>query len=674
MRNLQLVWILLLCVCMSAFSQNFKYGKVSKEELEENVFPKDSSVNAAYLYKYRRTYFEYDAEKGFLHRTRVHERIKIYNKEGFNFATKTIGLYIGRRGGEEEQISGIKGSTYSLKGGKPVFKKLTKGAIFKKNINKFTNEVKFTMPDIKPGCVIEYKYEITSPFWSNIDEFVFQHSIPVKKLNARFEVPEYYNFKLNTKGFLMVKPEKDSKSSTLAYKYAIPITENALNDPIQHYSTGEVDYTTDIFEYDLDNVPALKQEPYTNNIRNYRSSVKYELSSVNMPDSPIKYYTRTWEDVTKTIYKRSSFGGELSKTAYYQNDIKELIKAENNSAKKVALIFNFVKSHMKWNGFYSIYSNGVKNAYKSKLGNSADINLMLTSMLRYAGVNANPVLVSTRNHGIPLFPTKEGFNYVVTWVKLPDGATLLLDATAKLSAPNVLPFRTLNWKGRIVAENGGSSFINLYPKAVSKSITNIMLNIDENGAVRGGCRNTRTNHRALSFRKKYRSKGKDNYVEALEHTYNDMEVTDYEVTNMMKLSKPVLESYKFNLEGQADVIGDKLYFSPMFHLREIENPFKLEKREFPIDFGYPLLKQYRASITIPEAYKVEHVPEPTSFALPDNLGKFSYKVSTSGKNIQVVISQQINASIVSPLYYSALKTYCDMYLKKEAEQIVLTKL
>jgi hypothetical protein len=62
-------------------------------------------------------------------------------------------------------------------------------------------------------------------------------------------------------------------------------------------------------------------------------------------------------------------------------------------------------------------NEGVKKAYKDKTGNVAEINLMLTAMLRYAGLNANPVLVSTRSNGIAIFPNRTAFNYVIAAVE-----------------------------------------------------------------------------------------------------------------------------------------------------------------------------------------------------------------------------------------------------------------
>ncbi|WP_298495738.1 DUF3857 domain-containing protein [uncultured Algibacter sp.] len=662
-----LVLLISLCFSITAFAQDYDFGKVSKEELLEKFNPLDSTANATYLYKNRRTYFQYNQGEGFEQITEVHERIKIYNQEGFDYATKQIRLYVS--GNSKEEISGIKGYTYNLKGGKIEDFKLSKNGIFDSELSKYANQVKFTMPNIKPGSVIEYKYRILSPFISNVDEFILQHDIPIKKLEARFEAPEYFSFKINVKGYLSVAPVVETKRDKIIFQ------NKERNYGVQGttFSTSNLDFDKKVDTYNLDNIPALKEESYVNNMDNYRSSVKYELSYTKFPNSNIEYYSTTWEDVVKRIYKSSDFGSELDKKGYYEDDIDALISSVSDPATRVAVIFNFVKSKIKWNGYHGYYTDkGVKKAYKEQVGNVADINLMLTSMLKYAGLNAYPVLVSTRRNGIPIFPTREGYNYVVSYVKLIDGV-VLLDATSKYSEPNVLPYKVLNWQGRVISEHGGSTLIDLYPKQKSKNSIAMMATLSENGDIDGGCRSIKTNHRALTFRESYNDVNKDEYLEKLENEYNGIEIADYEVKNDLDLSKPIVESYKFVKESQADIIGDKIYFSPFFFLKTSESPFKLEKREFPVDFGYPSMTSYRIIINIPEGYKVESIPEPVAFMMPDNLGVFKYNISANGNKVQLLVDSEINESIISSIYYDALKAYFSQLVEKEAEQIVLTK-
>ena len=255
------------------------------------------------------------------------------------------------------------------------------------------------------------------------------------------------------------------------------------------------------------------------------------MSYTKFPQSPVKYYSTTWEDVVKTIYESPSFGGELNKTGYYENDIDAILSSVSDPVQRVSLIFDFVKSKVKWNGYYGYYTNdGVRKAYKDQVGNVAEINLMLTSMLRYAGLNAYPVLVSTRQNGVPLFPTREGYNYVVSYVKLPEGV-ILLDATNKYSAPNTLPFRALNWQGRVIAEHGGSELIDLYPKEISKNTVSMMATLSENGTLDGSYRGIKYDHDALSYRESYNDAKKEDFLEKLENKYDGMEISDFEIKN-----------------------------------------------------------------------------------------------------------------------------------------------
>jgi len=651
---------------MNTFAQNYNFGKVSKEELEEQFHPLDSSASAAYLYKHRETFFEYIQGDGFKLITEIHERIKIYNQDGFNYATQQVSLY--HSGSTREEATNIKGYTYNLTGKKIEETKLKRDGIFRTEQSEYFDQTKFTMPNVKVGSVIEYKYRIQSPFASNVDEFVFQHNIPVKKLYAKFEAPEYYSFKVNTKGYLRIIPKNESVNDEITF------SEKSRSSTGTSFSSSDLNFTKNVSVYELENVPALKEEPYVNNINNYRSSVKYELSYTRFPNAPIDYVSTTWEDVIETIYGSSSFGDELEKTGYYEDEVDAIISNISDPKKRAALIFDFVKSKVKWNGYYGKYTNdGVKNAYKDHVGNSAEINLMLTSMLRYAGLKAYPVLVSTRENGVPLFPTREGYNYVIGYVKFPEGS-MLLDATNKYSVPNVLPFRTLNWQGRIIAENGGSSLIDLYPADKSENNISMMVTLDEEGNLEGGYRSIKTNHRALSFREEYIGVDEGDFLEKLENKYGGLEISDYTVKNENDLSEAVQESYKFIKESQADIIGDKLYFSPMFFLRTDENPFKLEKRDYPVDFGYPSSVNFRIIVNLPEGYKIESMPEPGAFMMPDNLGLFKYNISGNDKMIQVSVESEINQSIITPLYYDALKAYFSQLVEKEAEQIVLTRI
>ena len=83
----KLVFITFLCIAQIAISQNYKFGKVSEEELLEKTNPDYPEANATVLYKKQQISFEYIQGKGFIQKNEIQERIKIYNKEGFDYAS-----------------------------------------------------------------------------------------------------------------------------------------------------------------------------------------------------------------------------------------------------------------------------------------------------------------------------------------------------------------------------------------------------------------------------------------------------------------------------------------------------------------------------------------------------------------------------------------------------------
>lgn len=650
-------------------AQEFKFGKVSEEELKEKFNPADSSAVATYLYKYRKTYFQYNQQDGFQMITDVHERIKIYSKDGFEYATKKINLY--KDGNTKEGVSNLKAYTFNLVENNIEEDKLKNEGIFDVGLSSYFDQTSFTMPNIKEGSVIDYKYSVVSPFISNVDDFKFQHDVPVKKLLGIFEAPEYFNYRVNTKGYLMVVPKKEAKSDKITFTTK---SRDGYTATQTTFGSSAIDFTKNVSTYELENVPALREEPYVNNINNYRSAVSYELAFTKFPNSSVKHYSTTWEDVVKTIYNSSNFGSELNRTGYYEDDLDALLGSVSDPIEKAMVIFSYVKSIVKWNGDYGKYVNeGVKKAYKEKIGNVAEINLMLTSMLRYAGLDANPVLVSTRENGVPLFPTREGYNYVICGLVLQDNI-LLMDATAKNSIPNVLPFRVLNWNGRMIKKDGSSTLVDLQPNETALKATSLNVNIEEDGGIQGKLRTTNKGHLALIYRDTYMSNKKEEYIEELENKYGGMEISDFEVLNESDLMAPISETYSFIKDSQVEVIGDRLYFSPLFFLKTTENPFKLDKREFPVDFGYASATKFIINIKLPEGYKVETAPEPYSVMLPEGLGIFKYNVLVNPNNVQLLVSSDINKSIISAANYDFLKNYYKQMIEKMNERVVLSKI
>ncbi|MEO9513363.1 MAG: transglutaminase domain-containing protein [Flavobacteriaceae bacterium] len=638
--------IFVFCFTQSS-AQEIKFGNVSKEELLEKEYPNDQSAGAVILFKKKNTYLLSSVVDNKLI-TEVHERIKIYKNDGFEYATEEINLFKTRS--SEEGVNKIKAVTYNLENDQIVTTELKKDEIFETEASYNYNQVKFTLPNVKAGSIIEFSYKITSPFIWNIDEFRFQYDIPVKRMEAEIRTPKGFNFKQTFKGYYNVYPKTSTKRD------------------------HRIDMNVVINEYVINNMPAMKAENYVDNINNYRSGVIYELVSVELPGY-FKSYSQSWADVAKTIGSSDDYKNQLDKTRSFDDEVDAIIGDSATEIDKMKSIFEYIKDNITWNGVDGKYFYyGLKKTLKEKKGNAADINLLLVAMLRYAGINANPVIISTKENLIPFFPTIDRLNYVLAYAVI-DDKQYFMDATEEFSNLNVLPIKDYNWKGILIDNNKKVwKQIDILSPGNSSSLYAMNISLNEDGSEEGSCKSRFDKHSALQFRKKYKGQDMDDYLAEKESRYSGIEIDNYEVKNTDTYQGNVNESFNFYNDSGADLINDKLYVKPLGFLSMDENPFKSEKREYPIDFGYPIKDMYMVSLNIPEGYKVESIPSPTMVSLPDNLGVFRYSITQVNAKINIAVNLEINKASISPTYYPHLKEFFNQIIIKESEQLILGKI
>jgi transglutaminase-like putative cysteine protease len=670
MKFEKLVLIILFFGVSKITGQEFKLGKVSIAELEQKVHPKDSSAVAAVLYKKGKTKIEYDQNDGFVTTTVVETRIKIYKKEGYNWANQRVWFY--NSFGFKETVIFSDAVTYNLVNGKIEKTKLKIDGVFDEAFDKLRGIKKIAMPNVKEGSVIEFSYVIRTPGDQIIREWDFQTSIPVDYSEFSTYIPDYYVFNIKQKGYVFPKITTDINPRSIIFnnKERVQIIGALKTD----FSRDKLDYIEAQTTYTAVDFPAMKEEDYVNNIDNYTSSVQHELSMTNFPNAKTKLYSTDWNSVVKTIYENDDFGSELNKTGYFEDDIKTLLAGKNTDEEKIIAILNHVKTSVKWNDYTGYRCDkGVKKAYKEKTGNIADINLMLTAMLRYAGLKANPVLISTRSNGIAIFPNRTAFNYVIAAVETPDG-NILLDASDKFSTPNILPFRALNWSGRLIRKDGSSEQVDLMPKKASNDIVFLTYSIDSYGKITGKARRQSTDYVAMTIRDRISNLKEEEYLEKLENQNNKIEISDYSRTNEKEILLPITETYSFTGNNLCEVIGEKIYVSPMLFFTEEKNPFKQEVREYPVDYGFPFLEKYNITLKIPEGFTPEVLPSPVAINMEDNLGTFKFNIAVNDDLLQINIQHQINEAIISTEKYEVLKEYYRGMIAKETERIVLKRI
>lgn len=663
MRSCFLIFFGVFLFSLTSVAQKLELGQVTKAELLEKQHKSDTSAVAAYIFKKAKTDFLYTEENGFTTITTFQIKIKIYKKEGLNWANFKIPYYVGYENLEDENVTIEEGYTYNLENNKVLKTKVKSEGKFTEKINEYWEAKSVTFPNVKVGSIIELEYKLKSENITTLPEFQYQYDIPVNYAEYNSFIPEFYIYKSIRKGYIDLSLDQKIETTSQSFEGKVGYASQTKN----------LRYKQIISQYKASNIPALIEEDFVNNIANYYGKLEQELQTIRYPEQEPKQIATTWEDVAKSIYDDKDFNVAITSFEYFKNDIVSIKNSAQTQEELVKRIFGYVKNRMNWNEKYGYYPRqNVEIAYRERVGNVAEINLMLVSMLRMSGIDANPVLVSTRENGIAYFPNKTLFNYVIVAVNV-NNTILLMDATEKLSESNRLPVRVLNGSGRLIRKDGTSEEIDLMPKTNSNNVTNIIASINQQGEVAGKVREQYFDYNAFLFRKNHNGFSSQSQVEKLEKIYPGIEISAYTVQNSEELDLPIIENYNFTTSNVVEIIGDKMYFSPFLFLMKTENPFKQEKREYPIDFIYPNKDKVIINFTIPEGYVVETLPKEMALSMPDNLANLRYMISNTGKQIQLVYTHDTNQATIESGYYEILKNFYKKIIEIQTEKIVLKK-
>ncbi len=673
LKNSKVITLLLLGF-FSVFvnAQKSEFARFSKEDVTATKSTIDPEADAEYLYRSKEVYYDYDSEvRGWEQFTKVHERIKIYSKEGYAYATNKIRLF--EEGGKNEKLMSIKAMTFYVDHGKVVKRKLQKKDIYdEKKTAKW--EVKtFTMPDVTEGVIVEWEYVVRSPFISFVDEVMIQSDIPVKVYYGLLKLPEYFNFEMKIRGYRKVpytiRKENFKKNTT----YRVAANPGIGGTSISSTNKGVIEYILNVYEINDKDIIPLRKESFVNNIKNYQSACVFDLSYYKSPSGKMNYFSKTWQSVKEKIFESPSYSSELKKRNYYRESIDAIIAKASSDDAKIIGIFSFMKNKIRWNGNYGKYTEkGVRRAFVDGSGNVADVNLALVSMLQYAELNAFPVVLSSRHHTIPLFPSLKDLNYVVAGIDI-EGGTILLDATDPYGSPGILPMRALNWKGLVIEKvSQEPRWINLTSSEYGETISVLNYSINENIELDGVLKSKYTSYKAAEHRNKWGVLNKESLMSRREEILG-IEIKNYRLSNQEDISKPLIEMLSFVTEDYIEEVGGKLYIEPLLFMGVIENPFTSDKRYSPIDFGYVWEDSIVVNMSFPEGYELSNLPSDKHIELEEGIGGLSVSYLQKEGVVQINYKLLMNHGVVPAVYYSSLKNLYEEAVSKHKEKIVLTK-
>ncbi|HAK27854.1 MAG TPA: hypothetical protein DCO90_01185 [Sphingobacterium sp.] len=639
-------------------AQDFSFGKIKKEDFAITVDKIDTAANAFVLREYGSAEVSYDKNKGPVVQFFRHVRIKILNKEAYNYANFSIPLY--KSGNDREVLMDIKGASYHLVGDKVVETEMTKANIFNENASENYAVTKAAIPQVQEGTIIEYRYRTESPFIFNLNAWEFQEDLP--KLYSQYvtRIPEVFHYKANLKGGLAVSDRK-----------------------VENYNTGLDSQVGEVLgnktTYTMENIPAFHTEDYMTSSKNFRSIIFFELGRYSIPMGPTKDFSLTWENVRDKLVQDESFGGQVKRKTALKEFIEPLLQDSKDDLEKAVRLYTYFQKQIKWNNRHSIYAKNIKEAIEKRTGNSADINLGLVNALRYAKLDAIPVILSTRENGYAglYAPAISEFNHVIAQVKIGENY-YLLDATSPYEMFGNIPMKCVNFQGRSIPLEGESDWVKLEANLASTYSNFFYGELSEDGALKGKWITSRNGYGASKMRERLQgSNSEEEFYEKIDEENNRIKINSFKVSNRESLDKPLTEEFEIEIKNFATLQNEQLLFNPYIDTKMSKNPFNLTERNYPIDFGSLVQEECYIEIKLPKgyAYPTEGKLKNISMALPERAARYIFKINNTTPDVLIIESAtQLNKPLFMPEEYFDLKEFFSRIIQAEKLDVVLKKI
>ena len=641
-----------------AHAQDFPFGSVSVNDITMKRYERDTGASAVVLREFG---YAFISEADYHLKFKYHVRIKILSKNGLDRGN--IEVILRREGSERaERVEEIKASSFAFENGQVREERVDNKDIFTEDHNKYQQIKKFAIPNVRVGSVIEVAYTIDSPFIYNFRTWEFQSGIPKMESEYWASLPGVYLYNITLRGFL-----KLSKNESEIIKQCLGTATSPLS--------GGFSADCSLMKFAMKDIPAFIEEDYMTAKKNFLSAIYFELSEVRYPDGRVDKVTKEWKDADAELRQDSKFGVQLRRGKDIGDEIESLVQNELDPLAKAKKVFNFIKARYAWNDTYGIVSElGIKKAFDEGTGNVADINLSLVAALRFAGLDAEPVILSTRRNGLvlELHPVLSDFNYVIAKVNIGD-KVYLADATDKFYPFGMLPKRCINGKGRVMADKG-SYWIDLTPSDKGKIITALMVTLANDGIMRGTLTTTFMGYEAVTKREEILAfHSQDDYIKELKSNLKAVEIKSYHIDNLGDLEKPVTRKLDVEIVAVDQPDVQSFLFNPFLLEKWDGNPFKSDERLYPVDFGVPLERTSVFTLDYPSDFRIENVPAPVGLALPNAGGRFLFDARNTGNKLSLTHSLSITKTVYSSAEYHYLKELFDRILQLQNGELIFSR-
>jgi len=643
--------IVLTAACQMVTAGSTKadeWQPISQEELKMTSLPEAPGAAAVMLYK------QVDRNDAGIQRGRGageynYVRIKVFTEEGRKYANVEIPFLKQR-----SSISTIRARTVRPDGTITNFD----GKVYEELVEKTKGEKylakKFTLPDVQPGSIIEYHY--------NID----------------FE--DYYIFR----SYWLISEELFTKKAVFTLKpyayypwnvqWSWPAGLPTGTDQPKQGPDGIVRMTST-------NVPAFVEEDHMPPLNELKFRVVFIYRDEPFEPNVDKY----WKQWGKKANGKAE--GFVDKRKAMEEAVKGIVAPGDAAEVKLRKIYDRVQQIKNLTYLPRMSAEQIKQEslkepgnieelWKGQYGYGWQLTWLFMGLARAAGFEANPCFVAQRNETFFRKERVDGreLSDNVVLVKV-DGKDRYFDPGAAFTPFGLLPWVETGTVGLKLDKDGGSWIQTPVPESAESLIERKAdFKLTPEGDLEGTVNVVYTGIEGQLRRLAERNQDDTERKKYLEEEVKDAipAGSEVELTKGPEWSSsesPLVAEFKVKIPGWASPAGKRLMLPASFFSAGEKHLFEHANRVWPIYFRFPFKATDDVSIHLPEGWKAESVPAPVDRDLKG--AEYSMKAEKSDTTVHVARVLREDLIIVEKENYSVLRGFFQFVKAQDEQQVVL---
>jgi hypothetical protein len=537
-----------------------------------------------------------------------------------------------------------------------------KDAVDRAFSNDLISDVKYkvlTIPAPEVGNAVGYEYEIEEQPLFLQDIWYFQEIDPVRESHYSLQLPPGWEFKSSWLNHAEIQPTSGPGNS---------------------------------WQWTVSDIKGIRKEEMMPAMPGVRGQMVLSFFTSGRPD---RNNIADWNAMGK--WYGNLVGPRMDTSPEIKQQVAFLTSAKSTALQKMQAIAEFVQHDIRYVaielGIGGLQPHAASEVFSHHYGDCKDKATLLRSMLHEIGIESYHVVINDERGSVTgEMPAHNGFNHVITAIKLPVGLSdpsllatledpklgrlLFFDPTNELIPFGQLPGYLQANYGLLVTSDGGELIeLPQLPPIMNSIRRTARLTLDPTGTLKGDVQEVRLGQRASLERKRLRTVTKDvdriKPIEAiLGGSLASFHITHASVVNQNQTDQPFGFNYSFESPNYAKSAGGLILVRPRvlgykgLGLLETKEP-----RRFPIEFPEPTRDTDTFEITIPSGYVVDDLPPAVDADYP--FASYHSKTTVKGNVVDYTRTFELKQLTVPVAKADDLKRFYRIIASDERNTMVL---